>query len=226
MTHIELASPVPRTEPYPCRPFSYRTGPKQYLRIPDFPLSDPGFFATITSRRTRREFSEPPHDRFAEFLWYSAKVWSASIERNSNRWQHRTSPSSGGIHCVDLLILEHDQDSVMLYEPVAHAIQELSVDRQIVRRFMQEVEKAGDLDGARIIWFAADFELMLSRYENGESLVWRDVGALVSTMCFVAEALQFACCPIGMTGEPYISALFDSTDRISGAGGILVGARR
>lgn len=227
MRHIELLSPKPRLRPNSCDPFEYRTKAKSYLRIPDPPTVGPDFFSTILSRRTRRKFGKLSLELVSDLLWYSAKVWCAASPSKPVRWQHRTSPSAGGIHCIDLLLTGkgEEQQSFSLYDPVAHALQEIVVDLDSARDLRDELGHAIDVGPAQVIWFAADCELMFSRYENGESLIWRDAGALVSTICFVAEALGLAYCPIGLTGEPFISSMLGTLGRISGVGGIIVGSR-
>lgn len=63
-----------------------------------------------------------------------------------------------------------------------------------------------------------------AKYFNHESLVWRDAGALLATMGFVAEALNLNYCPIGITGEPWASML-SSEGNLVGVGAALIGGR-
>jgi hypothetical protein len=79
---------------------------------------------------------------------------------------------------------------------------------------------------ARMLWFGAQFERTLSKYENGESLVWRDAGALLATLSLVAECLSLNCCAIGITGEPFVSGMFGKDSNVVGVGGLLVGRRQ
>jgi len=76
-----------------------------------------------------------------------------------------------------------------------------------------------------MLWFAAQFDRTLSRYNNGESLVWRDSGALAATIALVAECLHLSSCAIGITGEPFISQILDSKGALVGVGGLLIGQR-
>jgi SagB-type dehydrogenase family enzyme len=223
MTHINLPNPVPRAQPSELAGFEYRTVGKHYLSIPNVPLSDPGFFATLRARRTRRDLGLISNQDLSALLWYSAKVWNA---RNSGavRWQHRSSPSAGGIHCVDILIVDEQRERVMLYDAVGHSLQQVDLSPTPPRALLSELAGMISLGAATVLWLAADFELMLASYADGESLVWRDVGALTATVCFVVEALGLGCCPIGFTGEPFISEILNSHGRVTGVGGIIVGS--
>ncbi len=79
--------------------------------------------------------------------------------------------------------------------------------------------------GGVILWFAAQFARTRAFYEQADSLVWRDAGALVATVALLAETLDLACCPLGVTGEPLLSQVLGSDDAVVGAGGCMIGAR-
>jgi len=224
MTRIDLLSPVPRPRPRELAAFEYRTTEKHYLSVPDPPLSDPGFFATVHARQTRREFGAISRRGLSALLWHSAKVWSTKSVGGA-RWQHRSSPSAGGIHCVDILVVDNRRESLMLYDPIGHSLQHVELGVETPNTLLSELATMVRVGQATILWFAADFDLMLGSYANGESLVWRDVGALISTICFVVEAMGLGCCPIGFTGEPFISNMLNSRGRVAGVGGIIVGSR-
>lgn len=61
-----------------------------------------------------------------------------------------------------------------------------------------------------------------AKYQHGESLIWRDAGALLAVMAVVAEALDCVLCPLGITGEPWASRLAPP-GVLTGVGLVLVG---
>ena len=61
-----------------------------------------------------------------------------------------------------------------------------------------------------------------AKYANSESLVWRDAGVLLGYMSVVAEALGLGFCPLGITGQAYVSAL-SADARLTGVGLAVVG---
>ena len=52
-----------------------------------------------------------------------------------------------------------------------------------------------------VLCLVAELQRTLSRYVGGMSLILRDSGALMATICLVATALGLASCPIGIGGE-------------------------
>jgi hypothetical protein len=61
-----------------------------------------------------------------------------------------------------------------------------------------------------------------SKYDNHESLVWRDVGVLANTIHLVSTFLSLNSCISGTLGYPIISDLF-SRDNVQSGGAILIG---
>lgn len=222
MPHIELPSPSLRTSTEPWCAFTFQTGSKHYLPIPPPEEPDPGFFFTLHSRHTRRRLGALTPGRLSRLLWHSCKVKRAMPPSSGIRWQHRTAPSAGGLHCIEVLVI--DGGLVRIYEPIGHSVQMLEINGAAFSELLRAATSIVDLSSGTLIWFAADFDLMMSKYEHGESLVWRDAGSLCATMCLVAEALELGCRPIGITGEPHVSAMLNSDGRILGVGGMLVGS--
>lgn len=63
----------------------------------------------------------------------------------------------------------------------------------------------------------------LAKYRQGESLVWRDAGALVATIGFACNAIGIKCTPFGPTGEPFLSRLLGGPGAPKGVGGCVIG---
>jgi SagB-type dehydrogenase family enzyme len=225
MNRIDLASPFPREIEIPYLEFPYVIEDISYLPEPD-PLPDIPFQAVLASRQSRRTFNPLVQDDLNSLLWHSARALAVSSPSQSTRWQHRPTPSAGGRHPIDILIFDEQNQprSVHLYQPEAHALAKLKdLDISSMERLFVAVDEVVAPEQARILWFGAQFERTLSKYENGESLVWRDAGALLATLSFVAECLSLNCCAIGITGEPFISGLLGKNSNVVGVGGLLVG---
>jgi SagB-type dehydrogenase family enzyme len=204
--------------------YHYQVGAKHYLSIPRS-ANDRTFFKIIHGRRTRRLFSEVSDKKLGEFLWHSGKIFASRTLANGRRLQYRCSPSAGAIHPVDILVIDSANDQISLYDPVGHALQSLRGPRAKVRQLQEVARGMVDPGAGRIFWFAAEFGRTLDVYQGGESLVWRDAGALVATFCYVAEALELNCCPLGSSGEPFISQFLNSAKMVIGVGGCVVGGK-
>jgi SagB-type dehydrogenase family enzyme len=226
MKIVDLASPTLRDIDLPHSEFLFRIQEKLWLpepaQLPGTSLSD-----LLVSRQTRRTFKKLSQHNLNALLWYSARVISVGA-LNFPRWQHRPTPSAGGRHPIDLLVFgeEHEGRVVYLYDALSHALSRITVsDNENLDRFFSLLNEVIDVEQATVVWCAAQFARTLSRYENGESLVWRDAGALIANISLVAECLGLNCCAVGITGEPYVSGFLDSRQSVLGAGGVLVGQR-
>lgn len=226
MKWIKLKSPVIREREIKFQEFCYPVLSKQYLSQP-FMDKNPSFFEVTERRRSSRLFKQLSDDKLNALLWYTSRTISLSPPKSGVRWQHRPSPSGGGRHPIDVFIIDNSEipKSVLLYQSVSHSLAKLRINNECLNLFLNFLEKVLPAQECTIVWFGAQFQRSLSKYENGESLVWRDAGALSATFAFVAEALEINCCPIGPIGEPYFSQIFNAGGKVSGVGGLYVGNR-
>jgi SagB-type dehydrogenase family enzyme len=203
----------------------YATASAMYLCRPGGLPERPPFYAVVESRS-----SIPPTASLSELdlssvLWFTSKSRS-SAKPGEPRWEHRPAPSAGGRHPIDVLVSNWPPGSnkVYHYDPMAHALCALRPQRAgAVQELTSAAEKTTGSRNGVILWHAAQFDRTLSKYEEGETLVWRDAGVLVGMTALVAEALTLACCPIGLTGEPVLSNVLGSGGRVRGVGGCIVG---
>lgn len=222
MERINLNSPVPRKSELRYFEFPYKITAKKYLPKPAAPSNIP-FFKVLLSRNSRRNLGHLTNDVLSELLWYSAKTFSVRKRESGYLWQHRSSPSAGGCHPIDLLLFSRQSSKVKIYDSLAHSLCEIRVEPSLLESFIEFISEIVPVEEATIIMFAAQFDRTLSKYEYGESLVWRDAGTLLATISLVAEALGLHSCALGVTGEPLLSELLKSTGQVIGVGGCVVG---
>ncbi len=226
MEHIRLTSPSLRESEQAPEPFVYKRLEAQYLPEPP-PLQSPPFFEVLNRRESRRQGFHPSREDIAQLLWHSARTLRTSREESDFLWQHRPAPSGGGRHPVDLLICSSlTRPTLELYDPLAHCFCVLDVaDRVALTQFVNEVDKVLPVGDAVILWLVAQFDRTISKYQNGESLVWLDAGALLATVYLVAEASDLACCAVGITGNPWLTQALGGEDRLDGLCGCLLWRR-
>lgn len=226
MNGTELKSPVPRTTELLFSEFKYPVVRKTKLSIPQSTINRP-FVDVLHSRRSKRAFGKISSNRLAELLWYSSRTLDCKIVANGYLWQHRPAPSGGGRHPIDLLVVRPSSKrrplTLDLYEPMEHRLCRLDVPIHHAHALITAVREVLDIGEGLVLMFAAQFAKTLAKYVNGESLVWRDAGALLAVVSLVAESMDLNCCALGITGEPYISALLNSGSHAIGVGGLLVG---
>jgi SagB-type dehydrogenase family enzyme len=206
--------------------WEYAVTSVDYLPLPDVPGS-PEFFRVLEGRRSFRCFGPLSRGDLSALLWFTGKTLE-SAPPGSPRWEHRHVPSAGGRHPIDLLVLDRTlgPDTLQWYDPCAHALCTLQVrDRGALHRLRNSADHVLQGQDGVVIWHAAQFARTTSRYADGESLVWRDAGALVAVTTLVAEALGIVCCPLGTTGEPHLSGALGAERIVQGVGGCVVGSR-
>ena len=226
MEWINLGSPTPREYELAYSEFEYKVEGKTYLSEPEIQIDTP-IGSVLAERRSVRSLKAVPGEKINALLWYSSRVISLAPAA-SRRWQHRPSPSAGGRHPVDLFVvdLHTSSEEIFLYDPISHALSRLVISElTYLYQLIEFSNQILPLDQATIIWFGGQFERTMSKYEDGESLVWRDAGALIATLSLVAESLQLNCCALGITGEPLFSQMLKSKGKVTGVGGLVIGER-
>lgn len=130
-------------------------------------------------------------------------------------------PSAGGLYPIEVLCQDVDvlEDGLFRYDAVEHALDELDCSPEAVIQLRQLAAPCLPCPPGTLIWLVACEAVTASRYENPESLVWRDAGTLIQTLQLTAFGLGYAVAPLGVTGQPELSRLAWSTPAL-GVGGL------
>lgn len=218
-------SPKRRSRDLKLREWSYSTGPALYLPVPLRPSGIGNFFDIVDARRSRRPTGKIADQELSTVLWWTSKT---RLQRRGDRWEHRPSPSAGGRHPIDIIVSNPSilSGALHLYDTIGHALRPISrVNQRLVRLLRAEAEQIVGAAGGTILWHAAQPSRTFARYRDGASLIWRDAGVLVAMTALVAEAASLACCPLGITGEPWLSRAMGSSSGVVGVGGCVIGSR-
>lgn len=227
MKHIRLGSPYRKGHERHPREFRYPISSIFYLPKPE-DSCEMSFLSVLHARSSRREWRPLSIHALSSLLWHVAKTHSTCKEESGFLWQHRSAPSGGGRHPVDLLVIRHigKQTAVDLYDPCAHALARVSVlDKRRLNSLLRKVDKVLPFGEGTLIWLAGQFDRTMSKYARGECVVWLDAGALLATIYLVAEAIRLNCCAVGITGEPWVCDFLGSDGLVEGLCGCVVGAR-
>lgn len=225
MSLIRLRCPRPRKREIAVKDYVYRTvRPRSLTR--DVLRLRVDFFDVVDRRRTRRNFGAVSERQLSSFLWWTAFTRMAVRQKSGFILEYRPTPSAGGRHPVDLMIVRRQGSRwrAWLYEPMTHHLLLLDVRYQLLCRLVEQANQLVSVKRATIIWFVSQPERTASKYVNSESLVWRDAGVLIGHMALVAEALELSFCPLGTTGEPIVSTLLGGGGQVAGVGGCLLGS--
>ncbi len=217
-----MKNPTPRSVAEHFLPFIYPTNQKTFLnRI--FPQKKIDFIDVITTRKSSNKLLPISNEDLAELLYYTAKVHSLHQTDSGFFITKRMTPSAGARHPVDLLISPFANSRVLsYYNPVDHSLNEVLIDRFLANNFFDEVNENASIQEACLIWFSIQQQKTSSKYENAESLYWRDAGALLYCIQIVATFLNLKSCPLGTLAANSFYSLFETESLLSG-GGILVG---
>jgi len=227
-----MRSPAPRSKGLTHARFTYAvTG---LVRLPLPVRIRAGCNRALTSRRSHREFSAPlAMVNLSTLLWYTGKALEtrSPVATLQGAWSHRVTPSAGGIHPIDILPLVRTANGRALcwYDPWRHQLWRLKVRSPSALRELvalpAEILGAGGAK-ATVIWYTADFAATRARYRDADSLVWRDAGCIQGITTLVAAALDFGCCLLGPTGEPFLSRILGLPLAVKGVGGCSLGMLR
>jgi hypothetical protein len=159
----------------------------------------------------------------------AALLWHVSVRRRGGEgrfgqpWEGRAAPSAGGLHVISLLVIPIDPGPVGLYDPASHHIRLAASPEPLRRTNAESVKLLTASEHGTTLQFIADTERLSSCYDNSESLLWRDSGALAATICFVAACLRLTSVTLGRTGSDLVG-LSSSASGFVGVGAVHLGA--
>jgi SagB-type dehydrogenase family enzyme len=217
-----VKNPSVRSIERPVASYDYTLLERIKLTKPGRPLTVP-FNEVITNRQSTRKFRPVSKEQLSELLWYTAKVKSLQMQDHGYILTHRGAPSAGARHPIDIIIYDpkmFEKDYFYYYNPFDHSLNQIAnADTASLINHVGQIVPIGD---GTLLWFVAHTQRTAAKYENPESLIWRDSGALINSIQLTCTALKLNSCPIGSLGEPYISDFFACPD-IFGVGGIVIG---
>lgn len=220
-----MKNPVPKKVHDKFMPFTYTREPS--VRLPrSLTTKSTSFADVLENRRSCLPIVEPPSDVICELLFRSMKIESMSLDQRMFITSRRTAPSAGGRHPVDVLVsfpTESMRDrKLAYYNPIEHSLANINVPNDVLMRFFHEVDRNVPIGRGCLLWFSIQARKTSSKYDNPESLYWRDTGALLYCMQLVATWLDLATMPVGSLAAKSYRKIFPKTTLISG-GGLLVG---
>lgn len=177
------------------------------------------FFDILDARRSGTG-ADLPVEHLSSLLWHSMCLRERGPGRFGLGRESRSAPSAGGLHPIRLLVLPVNGKGAGIYDDHRHAL--IPLEGAALELNRDSVSEILGIAAGTTIQFAADAALVDACYENASSLIWRDAGALVATMCLVAAALGLAATPVGRVGNAIVQAACLPGDFV-GAGAVHFG---
>ena len=218
-----MKGPYPKRKTDDYQSFLYPVDKKVYLNKPT-EFSKDSFVDVILSRRSEMPKTSLKSQELSDILFLSNRIEDVFSDELGFLHSYRVCPSGGARHPIDILIYDYNSvDNVLsYYNPLDHTLNPLIVDKSALESFVDKVKSNSDVSTGTLIWFAIQFGKTASKYENPESLYWRDLGALLYSIQLVSTFYKCKSCPIGSLVPVSFYELMKSEKLISG-GGIILG---
>lgn len=217
-----MKDPKPKSEQKNFTPFLYPIKDKISLQR-NFENVDKDFLEVISNRSSAREFTNFTQLDLERLLHYCCQIKYIDFDETGFLLTKRTTPSAGSRHPVDLLIsMPNNVRTLSYYNPIDHTLGELEIERTRLDNFFSMINENLPIRNACIVWFSIQTDKTASKYDNPESLYWRDAGVLIYALQLIVTYLGFNSCPLGTLATISFEKLFHNKTLLSG-GGILIG---
>lgn len=183
----------------------------------------------LDGRRSASHFGPLTTNQLGQLLWLGSKSREIRKVGSNIIWESRQFPSAGGCHPIELMIIQNVDSRLRasLYDSKAHALCELEPKGgEWLEKLWNAISDAVPIEDGIAMQFVAQPQATGSKYDNPDTLIWRDAGAVTCTICLAAQVLNMACKPFGATGNPFVGELLNSGNAIWGVGGCVVGSAR
>lgn len=221
MSKISLDSPIVSAVPGYYEPFVWPDAQFHPFEQP-VARADAGLFNLLERRRSKRSFNVLSEIELSELLWRCARTQAVADSEYGFELEHRPALSAGAIHPIHILVDHHASGNWQRYDSRRHGLHEIPGASELFTPMDQQSETTLAIGQGTRLLLVAEPGKTFAKYQQGESLIWRDAGVLLAIMAMVAEALGYTFCPLGITGEPWASRLAP-TGILSGVGVALVG---
>lgn len=209
--------PVSRSRFVPYEPYAWPDGPVTRLEPRTEPLQL-DMVSLIEERQTRRAFGKRlDNAALGDYLWLACRNRSSRPSLFGYDQESRVYPSAGATHPIHVL-LARETGPLQRYDPVAHALVALPGSDANAAASREAANSLVDLAHGTVIGIVAEPGKTAAKYKGHDSLVWRDAGVVLGYLSVIAEALQLPFCPLGITGQPYLTANLPNSDALQAVG--------
>lgn len=193
------------------------------LRVPPPErVSERTFGDVLDHRRSDRDLGALSRVHLFELLWHSARTRARDFGSTS---EHRAAPASGGLHALELLVVEPPDEAIWRYDSVPSRLSELaSVRSEELREACRDVREGAGRGAkqATLLIVAGDAARYDGAYLRSESLLWRDSGCFLMMIHLVSTWLGLGSCLLGVLGGEILATIPDG-DTLRPAGVLIVG---
>ena len=166
---------------------------------------DEGIGPLLRRRRSVRELQPCNLVDLSTLLFNGARVLDEWPDRHGTNISYRPHPSAGGRHPLSILVLADEVEGLepgaWAFDPSRCNLTDADWDPDRIDDALSVASNAlGGLRPPTLLLAVAEPERTLSRYPAGTAHLWRDAGALLSTLHLLAASLGLASCIVGISG--------------------------
>ena len=167
--------------------------------------ADEGIAPLLRQRRSVRDLRPCTLADLSTLLFNGARVLDEWRDHHGINVSHRPHPSAGGRHPLSILALVSNVDGLApgawAFDPSRCVLTDAGFDPDRIDDALVAASNAlGGLRPAALLLAVAEPERTLSRYPAGTAHLWRDAGALLTTLHLLAASLDLASCIVGISG--------------------------
>lgn len=218
-----MPDPAPRLHPTVATPVAWPVQGLVPLEAGTAPW--PVDLATTLARRRSVHARGPlTLSALGALLWHTCRTLTVAASPYGFELQQRPTPSAGAIHPVHLILQAPGTGGWARYNPRAHRLELLGSAGGVLENLHTRVAELIGPSAGTVLAFVAEPGLTAAKYEQVNSLIWRDAGVLQGVLAIIAEALLIDMCLLGATGDPWVGALADQ-GKLKGVGLAVLGSR-
>ena len=216
------AEPRPHLVPEPYSPFEWPIGGKITSLSPAPPQLMVDIVRVLQNRQSRRLLGSLSITQLGHLLWLSCRTHSLRSSDYGFDQQFRPHPSAGAMHPIHLVCQRSSGMFWERYDPLEHSLVALPGSEGLAQGARARAANILPSSEAVMLALVAEPGKTGAKYEDGQSLVWRDAGVVLGYLSLLAEVLKLGFCPLGMTGDAYVAPI-STCGKLQGAGLALIG---
>lgn len=183
------------------------------------------FLSVLDSRKTIRKFCEIDIQSIGKLFYFANRTIQIEDSDLGLSIEHRPVISSGALHSVEIMFWLPQYKKWFHYNSQEHKAEEVVLKHQLIADMVDRAYSfMSGSAGAALIWYVSDIQRLGAKYDNPESLAYRDSGAILATHSLVSEYLNLSFCPLGLAGKREAYLISNDRDFV-GVGMSLVGER-
>ncbi|MBX3532676.1 MAG: hypothetical protein KF849_18925 [Rhizobiaceae bacterium] len=185
-------------------------------------LSGLSLASVLRTRRSRRTLSEAPLEDVAFVVRETLRTDFLGADHNSGR-KRKAVVSAGALHPIKGVLIGREPRPLVYDDDGDRFISVEVRDRRQFDEFREACRAVVPTANGHWVALVADTRELERLYMHCDSLLWRDAGAVIQTMAFIAEAAGLAFCPLGILGHQLLRALLPSDPALVALGVVAIG---